>query len=64
MSFVKPKTPKVEAVEPEQVNEAAVDATARERERRRQGYAASVLTSERGVQQQSIQTATQALLGR
>lgn len=64
MSFGKPKTPKVEPVEPEQVNEAAVDATARQRERQRQGYAASLLTSERGVQRQSFQTATQTLLGR
>lgn len=64
MSFGKPKTPKIEPVQREHVNEAAVDATARERERRRQGYAASLLTSERGVQPQSFQTATQALLGR
>ena len=65
MGFMKPKAPKVEEAPPiEQVDERAIDQNMRERERKRQGVAASMLTGERGLAGQSIVTATQKLLGR
>lgn len=56
--------PKVEEAPPvEQVDEKSVDQNLRLRERRRQGLAASTLTSSRGLADRDIMTATKKLLG-
>lgn len=65
MSFMKaPKPPKVEeAPPPVEVNEAAIDDTNRQREARRQGWAASLLTGPGGLANTSVGRATRTLLG-
>lgn len=64
MSFGKPKTPKPQELPPPvEVNEEAVDDTARQREAKRQGYAAALLTGPRGLADRKVGTATRKLMG-
>jgi hypothetical protein len=64
MSFGKPKPPKPQEPAPiVEVNDEAVDETARAREARRQGWAASQLTGPGGLENASVGRATRSLLG-
>jgi len=62
MSFLSPKTPKLpDPVEKAEPDEKGIDQTLRDRERRRQGFAASLLTG--GSAGTGPATATKKLLG-
>lgn len=64
MGFMKPKTPKPQPVpDPVTVDESKVDATLRDREAKRQGFAAALLTGEKGLAGRPLTTATKRLLG-